>query len=322
MAYQTGAAASQADLVQQLAAWLVTQGWTLDTSAADGTGWRCHLHKGGWYVHLKVLPTGDAWNGIYANHCTVPALYVYMSTAYAGAGAAWYASTTGAPLGTDGKVCGTGLQMVVGAQTAYHFFHDGSDHYVVVLERTPGLFNQLGFGLSVTKHGGAWTGGPYIHGQMTGDDSLIAPLVNDNAYCPFGYDTHDYMTCNGSFLRADADGFLNNWISIGSDAANARRGWTGKQGYSTAKGQTAPPATIPHTQNIFDYSVSSINAQAVLLPIRIYVALAAGGAALLATAPSVYQCNAVGYGFSAGAAIVLGADTYMVFPTFAVKKVV
>ena len=47
MAYQTGIPTDEIDLLQQLVTWLVALGWTQDASAAEGSGWRAHLHKSG-----------------------------------------------------------------------------------------------------------------------------------------------------------------------------------------------------------------------------------------------------------------------------------
>jgi hypothetical protein len=320
MAYQTGSATSQNDLLQQLAAWLVTQGWTLDASQADGTGWRAHLHKSGWYLHLRVLPTGDPFNGHDQNPCTIPTLCCYMSTAFAGAGQNWYASLTGAPMGTDGKVCGEGIVVNTGANAAYYFFHDGGDNYAIVVERNIGLFQVMGFGLSLIKHGGAWTGGPYIHGHLTGGTTGAYPL-NDNSNCPFRYGANEYSPTNGALVRIDVDTFVDNWIAIGP-ASNARIGWTGRRGYSTVPGRSSLPNTIVHTSDLESCLVSSINSQAVLLPIRIFAERDESGPCLIGTAPALYRCSAVDNGYLAGEEVLLGADTYKLFPKFAVKKVV
>lgn len=319
MAYQTGSATSQNDLLQQLAAWLVTQGWTVNDSIADGAGWRSHLHKGGWFLHLRTLPTGDPFNGHFQQPCNVPSLCCYMSTTYAGFSSSWYSSLAGAPLGTDGKVCGAGIVVNTGVNIAFYFFHDGADNYTIVVERDGGLFQAMGFGLSVEKHGGNWTGGPYIHGHISAGNTYNIPL-NDNSFCPFHYGTHEYQPCNGALVRVDVDSFVDNWISIGS-SSNARSGWTGRRGYSSVRGQIDLPSDIPHTHALASCLVSSINSQAVLLPIRIFAATGAGGACLIGTAPSVFQSNAVGNGYLAGAEIQLGPDTYKLFPNFAVRKV-
>jgi hypothetical protein len=319
MAYQTGTATSQHDLLQQLAAWLVLQGWTLDHSQADGSDWRVHMHKDGHYLHLRTRPIGNPFDGQNYNSCNIPTLCCYLSTAYAGIGSAWYASLTGAPLGTDGKVCGAGITVNTGANVAFYFFHDGSDHYTIVVERNAGLFQVMGFGLALTKHGGNWTGGPYIHGHLAGGNTANTPL-NANSRCPFYYGTDEYGVSNGAFVRVDVDTFTGNWVSIGpSDAA--RQGWTGRRGYSTVRGQNDLPAKIPHTHALSGYLVSSINSQAVLLPIRIFAERDEGGPCLIGTAPAVFQTNAVGNGYLAGTEIQLGADTYKLFPGFAVKKV-
>lgn len=319
MAYQTGAATSQNDLLQQLVVWLQGQGWTLDDSQADGAGWRAHLHKDGWYLHLKTSTTGSPF-GYNQNQCTIPTLCLYMSSAYAGIAQPWNASVTGAPVAGDAAACGGGIVVNTGANAVYHFFHDGSDHYTIVVERITGLCNVMGFGLAATKHGGDWVGGPYFHGQISTGNTGNYPL-NDNSICPFSYGTNEYAgnNLNSAFVRADVDTFVDNWVCVGPKTV-WREGWTGRRAYSSVK-YAALPATIPHTDELVAYLVSSINSQAVLLPIRIFVETEGGGPCLLATIPAVFQCTAVGNGYLMGDEIELGADTYKIFPNFAVKKV-
>src|SRR3984893_4712790 len=55
MAYQAGIPTDEMDLLQQLVTWLVARGWTQDASAAEGSGWRAHLHKSGVYVNLRAM---------------------------------------------------------------------------------------------------------------------------------------------------------------------------------------------------------------------------------------------------------------------------
>jgi hypothetical protein len=242
-----------------------------------------------------------------------------MSTDYAGIGAAWYDSFTGAPLATDGKVCGCGIVVNTGANTAFYFFHDDNDHYTIVVERNAGIFQVMGFGFTLLKHGGNWVGGAYIHGHLTGGNTRDAPL-NSNSRCPFYYGTDDYGKCNGALIRANIESFTNNWLAVGP-SSEPREGWTGRRGYSTVTGRSTLPSSIPHSDDLVTYLVSSINSQAVLLPIRIFVERDEGGPCLIGTAPALFQTNAVGNGYLAGAEIQLGGDTYKLFPEFAVRKV-
>lgn len=322
MAYATGSSFSQNDLLQQLAAWLVIQGWTLDASQADGAGWRVHLHKSGIYVHIRVRPANlDPFNGHISWVCKVPTMALYLSSGFeAGTAGYWYNNMNGAPMGTDGKVCGECLVLNEGANFGYHFFHDGNDNYTIVVERNAGLFSALGFGFSLIKHGGAWTGGQYIWGHFTGGGVNDYP-ANQSSYAPFIYGAMEAITSNAGLVRADVNSFADQWICIGPNTSSARGNWTGKRGYSTHEGKGTLPTTIPYTKDLDNYTVSAVNNQAVLLPIRIYVDLDEEGPALLGTVPSHYRTKAVGSGYLATDLVQYGADTYMLFPNFAVKKV-
>ena len=313
MAYQTGSASSPNDLLGQLAAWLVSRGWTQDASVADGTGWRVHAHKGGSYVHLKTTMTGRPW--AYGNLApSYPCLWVYMSTAFVGTGSNWNANTTGAPaIISSAGVEGNGIVLNNGAQTSYHFFDDGSDHIVVIVERTPGVYQDLGFGLSVTKHGGNWTGGAYFFGQI--NDYYNAGGDSDNAHCPFQYGNSDGGA--SGYIRADVDSFSGNWLCCTPNTSQGY-GYTGKPCYPNIQ---ASLATMPNISNLQGRGVSSLTTQAILFPIRIFAPRDAGGVSLLATIPSVFYSNAYGNGFGLASEFTIGPDTYKVFPNFVVKKV-
>ncbi|OQA34469.1 MAG: hypothetical protein BWY56_01895 [Acidobacteria bacterium ADurb.Bin340] len=82
------------------------------------------------------------------------------------------------------------------------------------------------------------------------------------------------------------------------------------------------PAAIPRvTSALMARMTSSLNGQAVLFPIWAYVERDAGGLSLLGRVPGVYLSNATAKGFAVGSTFAIGADSYMVFPNFVVKKV-
>ncbi len=337
MAYQTGSATGANDLLTQLAAWLVTRGWIQDASVADGSGWRVHLQKSGWYVHLKTTPGGaPPWTGYTNNGSNPPSLWVYMSTNYAGTGVNWNVA------GTTGQATGSGQTYAVGhgchvgttAIASYHFFDDGNDHIVVVVERTPGMFQALGFGLSVTQHGGSnascYTFGQYNGGNMYSSSPYTSGSGTGQALCPCVNSADAYDNNSATmYLKCDVDAFVGKWLGVGTTTTDTRSGNTGKTAISSAHkpsganwtATSAPSTYIPHTDRLFGRGVNVIDSRAILLPIRIFALRDAGGYSLVATLPSVYQTNAVGNGYSALQEVQLGADTYKFFPNFAVKKV-
>lgn len=328
MAYQTGTATDPNDLLQKLVTFLVANGWTQDMSQADGTGWRAHLHRGTTYVNLKGT-TGavNPWA-----HTVIPAaaagdasLHIYLGTGFSGA-ANWNAQA-GAPT-LNGTSTNTGMSMPLptGAITAYHFFTDSAgDNVVVVVEKTTGIFTHLGWGVSLTK-AGTWIGGPYffavVHAYGFPSDSTTAPGAQNgpSAKAPFVYGDSVNSAASG-FVRADVDAFTGKWLGCSNNTNQPSGGYTGKNGASEYRGNTAPPTDIPILEYFVERAFTTLNQQAILVPVRVWAARDAGGYSPLGTVPNIFYSIATDRGFSAGTEITLGADTYKVFPNFAVRKV-
>ena len=173
MPYQTGVPANEIDLLQQLVTFLIGVGWTEDMSAAEGAGWRAHLHKSGLYVNLRAM-RGETGNSVWSTALiggTYAGLGLSVGTGFNG-GTPWYqqagvpqfvSASVPYPVGVQGLTTynpnlPTPFCM---ALTRYHFF-ETDDNVVVVLERAPLNYTVCGWGPSLTKTGGAWTGGAYF----------------------------------------------------------------------------------------------------------------------------------------------------------------
>jgi hypothetical protein len=85
-----------------------------------------------------------------------------------------------------------------------------------------------------------------------------------------------------------------------------------------AQSYSATPGSFQHNQ------VSAQDGRANLLPCLLYVQRDGSGPGYspLGTVPTIFVTSAVGQGFSPASDYVIGADTYTMFPYFAVKKVV
>lgn len=181
MAYQTGTASSQEDLMNVLQTFAAANGWTVDIMSTTND-WMA-LNNGSVFVQFRW----DNSTGI----------AMFQSTAFSGTGIA-----PGNHTGDDG--CGfldasapynstvsSGRRITVGngPYTAYHFFTDGTTKYIhVVLEYSPGLYRHFSFG-TINKVG-TWTGGQYAAAMAIGanpglEDNGKAKLGStfDTAYC-------------------------------------------------------------------------------------------------------------------------------------------
>ena len=174
--YQTGTSSSPVALLQSLVAWLnTTQGWVTDLNATDASGWRAHLHKNGLYVNMRAAMNESVWN---YNHAAGYGIGLYLGDGYSGA--ANWRSQSGGPIQTaTTNTVGAGMQLGSGAVTAYHFFDDGADHIVVVVEKSPGLFVHMGWGPSLVKTGYTLDF-PYFFGSSPSYYNCAVPTTGFN----------------------------------------------------------------------------------------------------------------------------------------------
>ncbi len=154
-AYQTGISSSPTNLLQTLVSWLTDQGWTLDLSQADASGWRAHLHKSGLYVNLRAAMNEKIWTkstGAW-DHSLGYGIGLYLGDGHDG-GASWV-EQPGRPLRTDTppSTSGCGMNLPAGSVAGYHFFDDGLDNVIVVVEKSPGVFVHMGWGLRLADMG-------------------------------------------------------------------------------------------------------------------------------------------------------------------------
>ncbi len=329
MYYQSGAASSTVDLLQQFVTWLVGLGWTQDRSAIEGAGWTASLHQSGTYVHLRAA-MNEAMVFPSMTSGAVYSLNLFLGTAFNGANA-WAGQTTGAPVGSASNPVGVAMRLNAGPFSNYFFFADaGGGNVVVVVESSPGTFVYLGWGLSLNK-AGAWTGGPYFFGSTSGFYLAATPPAGTPGFdltadCPFP--NSDFYGASCGFVRADVDSFVGKWIGI-TTSTGADDGYMGKAGDVSMRGMGRTMKTnFPvYEYNDFAYQfqkeqTSAQDGRANLLPLILWV-LRDGtttGFSMLGTVPYVFFTNGVGNGFSAGDEYVIGSTTYKVFPNFAVVK--
>ena len=320
MAYLTGTATSPTDLLQQLVAWLNTLGWTTEMSQADTNGWRAHLSKSGVYVNLRAnagTRTG-LWGYSLGYDDPANGIGIYTGTGHS-AGAAWHAQPGGPIASGQSYTVGGWMRVPAAGPVAYHFFEDGAGNILVVSEVTAGIFSSMGWGN--LEKAGVWTGGAYFFGDKSTNASGSIPAYDSqNAWCPGSHSAYNGGVA--AFVRADVDTFTGKWLSVGSDESDGYDGYTGRRADSDQEGRDIPTDKIPRCASAFmARQVSSLNAQANLVPIRWYAKRYDGGYSLLGRLPAIYASNATAKGYAIGEEILIGGDTYKVFPNFVVKKV-
>jgi hypothetical protein len=328
-AYQSGTASDPTDLQNKIATFLTGQGWTIDSNIADGAGKRLHAHKGSDYVNMRSAINEAVWPNLAGS--AGYGVNLYMGTGYNGANA--WSLQAGGPVKSGGSdTVGSCMELGSGAISAYHFFDDGSDNIVVVVERSGGIFTHIGFGRTFGKSG-TWTGGAYFFGAKAGKYLPQTGIMGDSgnsAAAPLSI-SQPYGTNSSSqrgfaaFVRVDVDSFTGKWVGFSSsDTTAPNDGYTGKLGHSGADYNTLQenvPVGLPTLARLVLHLVSVFNNQAVLLPIRGYVQRDAGGWSHIGQLPNVFYCGAVEQGGYAAASIyTVNGKNFLLFPHFAVRK--
>lgn len=318
MAYETGIATNQEDLISKLGTFITAHGWTQDEF--DGTNNRATFHRGNCYVTF-------AWDG--TEPVGLESIAMYQSTGFMSGNDAWdHPGDSGnGRIGTDfrfeRRISGIG----VGPYTAYHFFADvvnGSPYVWGVLEYSPGIFRHWGFG-QVDKIGD-WVGGEFVAGHVWKDENdtlLDVPtstahslLLDGLSTSTQGVDERNPATMLISGLPnqdpAAVYACIGNTSSViwqGTDrAGNVRETVIG--GFRGSPLLDAFGAYVPSVQSAFipligipmfwrDFTISPDN-----------------HVQLLGWAPNVRHVQMTPY--EPGDEIVVGADTWQIFP--AVRK--
>lgn len=331
MSYQTGTPSSPVNLLQTLVTWLVGIGWTQDRSAAEGAGWTATLHHNGNYVNLRATVNEGNFPWVANNGNLHYGLHMYLGTGFNGANL--FNNQAGGPIasGTSNNI-GVGMLLAAGPFQNYYFFADATaDNIVVVVEKTPGLYVHLGWGLSLQK-AGSYTGGAYFFGSSAGYYTSLTsagagvPGYTATSDCPFPNGDSQGGGC--AFVRADVDSFVGKWIGI-YNQLGPNQGYTGKAGDTSMRAANSSMKNnfpvYSNATNVFQFQneqTSQQDGRANLLPPIVWVIRdgTATGFSMLGTPPNIFFTNAVGHGFSNVDEYVIGSTTYKLFPNFAVVK--
>lgn len=319
MAHQTGTANDPVDLLQKLAVFIAAHGWTVDSSIADGAGWRLHAHRSGVYVNLRAF-ISEAYTLMFANTWSggtaFSGIEIYCGDGYS-SGADWK-SQSGGPkqVGFPTLNTGAAAPLPSGAITAYHFIsNNNSDSIVVVIEKTAGVFTNFGWGVSITKVG-TYTGGAYFFapaGRYYAAYQTTTAFQGRaaSAMPPMSFQDDAIGNQCASFVRADVDSYTGKWLSLGGSTSHDNN-YTGKSAFSTAVFRSTPSSQAP---SMFPTrATNALSGQSLLQPIHILAKRDAGGSSFIGSVPGIFTTNACGKGFAAGGTYTWGTEDYKVFP--------
>jgi hypothetical protein len=339
MAFENSSATDPKDLLQKLNTFLAANGWTTDSSAADGAGWRVHLHNSaGQYAHLRAQ-LGEHSPFVDNHGVNGYSIALYLGSGFT-SGNAWNQQNTGSPQesGSTVKPVGVGMALQNAAIPNYYFFTDaGNANVVVVVENLSGIYSHMGWGMMTSV--GTITGGDYFFGSRGGyylhdtTNPGAGDAVLHSANCPGIW--IDIYGLPAFYVRCDVDSFTSKWLSSGT-LVTAFLGYTGKLALSPIGGGNNPEILTPNTEfpsyfstygGVGDFQsnqTSLIDGRANLLPVLIYALRDGSGTGYspIGFFPTVWASDGVGSGFGPAEDYLIGADTYTMFPEFAVLKVV
>ena len=326
MAHLIGAASGPVDLLHQLRIWLTTsRGWTEDSYAPYETGYRLHVHKGSTYLSFCSFVGVGSIGWPDSAYMGGSGISFYMGTGF-DAGKAWWEQPGGPRFMTTGYPLGAAVSLGAGPFPSHQFFDDGNGNYLVMVERSPGVWRPLVWGDTLDKTGaGAWTGGAYFGSSCSsrsfGDAhdpgsalNDIFPMLNGTLLGPE----------TSSFVRADVDTFTSKWLSLSAMAAEDQ---TGKRAVNAAS-YSAPGNGLQNWRdgiwygaNFRTHLYSSLDLRAVLLPMPIFAVRDAGGSSFLGVVPSIYVSASHLQGVAIGQDIQIGLETYRQFNGFLVRVI-
>jgi len=326
MAYQTGTATDSDDLLQKIVAWLSGIGWTINKNASGFA----HVSKNGVFVNLcitsgNVNPWGHTLSS--APSSTMSALHLYVGSGYAGS-ALWNAQPGGPQGFNQTFTVGLSARLTQNAIESYCFYSDAADNICIVFEAFPTIYSHIGWGR--LNKAGEYTGGEYFFAPLASDNFamvLNAPGNALNALCPATQNPCD-IDRGAIFIRADVDTYIDKWLSsCGSNSSYAVRGYTGRNAVSSVIGSTLnnSPAAIATYHGMQDRTVTQATMAVTLLPVMLWTPRDAGsGYSLLGAIPGVFATDAASTTkagpVAPGTLIKYGADEYVLYPYFAIKR--
>ncbi|CAJ0862042.1 hypothetical protein R77567_01611 [Ralstonia sp. LMG 32965] len=275
--YVTGPASNPTAVLQALAIFAASAGFSVDNNAAYSGGWWLAVHKGACYLNFVTPSSG--------NYITV-----YGATGFNG---------SSAPSAQANSSPGTQCNLVAGPYTAYHFFgSSGSDAYLhVAVEVGANVFTHMQAG-SLRAIGGA---APCIYTQCTqwstySNGYASYPEVDGINQMPWGFDQGTGFNCVGVVV----DGTMRWFYRRG--ASPSRLGTVWQPG-------GLQQATVNRSPNTF-------NGLPILLSIPVCVERAVGNIYSYVGEPADVRLINMKNN-NPKDEITIGSDTWKVFPVIA-----
>lgn len=279
MAYQTGAAAGGADLLDKFRLFAISLGWAVNNWSTISTTqrWLSLQNAAGNFANFY-------WDGS-------STMFGILATGFNG-GALYTAQP-----GRSGR---TATSMTAGAFPAYWFFGD-ANMLMCVTEISTGVFRHWGVG--DLEKAGAYTGGWYMtstryNASSSGENYNPAPF--DGATWP------GITTYPNTIIRCDAES-RNWWSCVRHDQSGPGAGEWNSDGMATGS------VRLGGEDNYMNRSPNTINSLTVLGPVRIAINRSSSG--LYSPIGTVRNIRSASMQLiSPRDEIVFGTDTWKIFP--------
>lgn len=306
MAYETGSASSPSDLLDKLRAFLLTNGWTINSFITVGSGKRLHIQKGACYFNFRAYHGETLSSANDLNNQTTTGFWGiggYPSDGYSGA-SNWNAQPGCPKYGNYYR--GGYANQLSSAIPTYHFFTYANITEVhVVIEFVTGKFQHINFG-DLEKYNASASGGRWMS-MPTGVDGHL-PQIQGVDYSrgaasmvPFRCSAYiDSGIFQSSLIRVNIDNH-DGWAF---DALNASHG-------------ASPIAAVgPHyyNQEIETATTSPYSWQTQLLPYVIGIVRSNASVSPFGEIKHLRELDITNY--IEAEEIVLGPDTWKVFPLY------
>lgn len=323
MAHLTGIATSPVDLLDQIRVWLLTRGWAQNRwqSWSDANRYDLCMSKGSTYLNFRSYSDGVVpWDG---NYVLGWGILFFVGTAYdSGTDTVRQA---GGPQYSDGGTIGIASNLGSGPFASHQFFDDEAGNYLLMIERSPGVWRHICWGDSLDKSGaGSWVGGAYFSGHK---NNRYHGSNVDGGGAVGNFPPMPNSDNNGvrAYVRADVDTFTNGWIGLTyfpSFASQSTSPATGKFGCDAHVCDWACDWTEPPKYGAY-FNGRLFNTQdqrAILQPLMIFAKRDAGGLSLLGTVPSL-AISSSGAALATGQDLTVGSEVWRQFPGFLVRVV-
>lgn len=304
MAYATGTATDISDLITKLFTFATANGWTQD-QLSTGTG-QAALHLGNTYVSFR-------WT---TSSATI--LAIYQALGYTGGNQPGTHPNDSGNGFAPGTITNANLDnerhvdLGLGSYPAYYFFTDGTSYLHVVVEKSSTIYRHFGFGL-ITKFGD-WTGGEYCYGQVQTSASMIGSGSEVNTALLTGHCDSTSGTTGTLHLEGlPNEGGSSKWgitWNVGSGSGPPGTDTAGNARVQVQGGHKGGPLAT-----VFGYiPASAATGFVAMTPISLfYVDTVADLVYYLGAMTDVRQLNM--REFAPADEVVIGADTWKIFPT-------